>query len=235
MTQLHSAISAEENSSHRRWRCGEKLIREIKENRRLNYEAVGFLDDDLRKHKQTIHGVPVVGQIEDLNRTVRDLGIDEIIVAVSSASAAEMQRMVGFCKNTGLPFKTVPGIGELIEGKVSVSAIREVRYEDLLGRKQVEIDTNEIGLYLTGKRVMVTGAAGSIGSELCRQIAQFKPSLLALVDRDESGLYEMEMELRANLPHVKVAVVLAAIQNKALMQMFFEQYQVTGRFPCCSL
>jgi FlaA1/EpsC-like NDP-sugar epimerase/ActR/RegA family two-component response regulator len=205
--------------------AGEKLLREVNENRRLTYEVVGFVDDNLSKLKLTIHGVPVLGPLENLKTIVRDFAVDELIIAVPSASATEMRRIVNFCKGSNTPFKTVPGIGELIEGRVSVSAIREVRYEDLLGRQQVDIDVNEVGQFVTGKSVLVTGAAGSIGSELCRQIARFGPSLLCLLDRNESGLYEMEMEFRTNYPGIKVLPVLAAIQNRPLMQKFFDVHR----------
>ncbi|MCX5815386.1 MAG: polysaccharide biosynthesis protein [Proteobacteria bacterium] len=206
--------------------AGEKLLREINENPRLNYEVVGFVDDNVSKIMLTIHGVPVLGSLKMLPSVVRDFRIDEIIIAVPSASAREMRKMVSFSKITNMPFKTIPGIGEFIEGKVSASGIRDVRYEDLLGREQVEIDANEIGQYLTGKKVVVTGAAGSIGSELCRQIVAFKPSSLILVDRNESGLYELEMEFKANFPKLNILPVLTAIQNKPVMQKTFDQHQV---------
>ena len=202
--------------------AGEKLLREIRDNPRLRYDVVGFVDDNVSKFKMTIHGVPVLGAVSTIGRIVKDLSVDEIIIAVPSASAAEMRRLVSFCTTSGVTFKTVPGIGELIEGKVSVNAVREVRYEDLLGRKQVEIDVNEIGRYLTGRRVLVTGAAGSIGSELCRQIAQFEPSMLVLLDRNESGLFDIDMELKAAFPDLTITPALAALQNRSLMQKCFE-------------
>ena len=205
--------------------AGEKLLREVKENRHLTYQVVGFVDDNLSKLKLTIHGIPVLGTIKNLAAIGRDHRIDELIIAVPSASALEMRRIVNYCKGTGIPFKTVPGVSELIDGRVSVNALREVRYEDLLGRQQVEIDANEIGHYLTGKRVMVTGAAGSIGSELCRQIARFDPELLLLVDRNESGLFETEMEFKAKFPRLNFAAILATLQNLALMQKFFVQHE----------
>jgi FlaA1/EpsC-like NDP-sugar epimerase len=202
--------------------AGEKLLREIKDNPRLRYVVVGFVDDNVSKFKRTIHGVPVLGTVSAMGRLVKDLSVDEIIIAIPSATAAEMRRLVGFCTTSNVTFKTVPGIGELIEGKVSVSAIRDVRYEDLLGRKQVEIDVNEIGRYLTGRRALVTGAAGSIGSELCRQIAQFEPSMLVLLDRNESGLFDIDMELKAAFPSIAITPVLAALQNRSLMQRYFD-------------
>jgi FlaA1/EpsC-like NDP-sugar epimerase len=140
--------------------AGEKLLREIRENPDIHYQVAGCIDDDKRKLKQTIHGVPVLGAVDEIKEIAKKEGVDEIIIAISAASATEMRRVVGACEGTGLPCKTLPGVGELIEGKVSVQSIRKIRYEDLLGRKQVQLNLKQIGGYLTDKRVMVTGGAG---------------------------------------------------------------------------
>ena len=124
---------------------------------------------------------------------------------------------------TGLPCKTVPGVGELIEGKVSVGSIRKVRYEDLLGRKQVKLNVKQIGGYLTGKRVMVTGGVGSIGSELCRQIIRFTPKKLIILDINESGLYDMEMDFKSRLPDTEIVPVLCPVQDRHVMSRIFER------------
>lgn len=200
--------------------AGERLLREVRSNSRLRLSAIGFLDDDVAKLKLTVHGVPVLGKPDDMKSITQTYSIDEIAIAIPSASSAQMRRIVDACKTTGVPFRTIPGMEELIEGKVRVSALREVRYEDLLGRKPVEVDGNEIGKYLEGKSVMVTGAAGSIGSELCRQIAAFKPALLVLVDRNESGLYDIEMEFKTKYPGQAISAALGAVQNKSLMKRF---------------
>jgi len=150
-------------------------VREIKDNPAIKYDVAGFLDDDKNKQKQTIHGIPVLGLLDEVKKISEKQEIDEIIIAISAASAREMRRIVGLCEATGIPCKTIPGVGELIEGKVSVKSIRKVRYEDLFGRRQVQMNIKQIGGYLTGKRVMVTGGVGSIGSELCRQIVRFRP------------------------------------------------------------
>jgi FlaA1/EpsC-like NDP-sugar epimerase len=185
----------------------------------------GLVDDDPLRLRRTIHGVPVLGTIEDMERLVKTNNIDEIIIAIPSASAMEMRRIVNACKSTGLPFKTVPAMGELIEGKVSVSAIREVRYEDLLGRKEVRLNIEQIGEYLTDKRVMVTGGVGSIGSELCRQIAPFKPERLIIFDKNESGLYETRLDLLARFPYINVESVLGSVQNRTYMQRAFHEHE----------
>ena len=168
--------------------AGEKLLREIKENPEIRYQVVGCIDDDKKKLKQTIHGVSVLGSVDEIKEIAEKESVDEIIIAISAASALEMRLVVSACESTGLPCKTLPGVGELIEGKVSVRSIRKVRYEDLLGRRQVKLNMKQIGGYLTGKRVMVTGGVGSIGSELCTQIVRFKPERLIIVDINESAL-----------------------------------------------
>jgi len=203
--------------------AGEKLVREIRENPHLNYDLVGFIDDDSNKTGRTIHGISILGTLDEMKEIATSSHADEIVIAMPSASAINIRRAVNFCESTGLPYKTLPGIGELIEGRVSVSAIRDVRYEDLLGRKPVELEVEQIGGYLTGKRIMVTGGAGSIGSELCRQIVPFKPERLIIVDRNESGLYETEMDFLSKYPELKLVPVLGPVQTRDLMEKVFEE------------
>jgi FlaA1/EpsC-like NDP-sugar epimerase len=135
-----------------------------------------------------------------------------------------MRRFVECCEKPGLPYKTLPALGELLDGRVSVSSVREVHYEDLLRREPVRLEIEQIGDYLTDKRVMVTGGAGSIGAELCRQIARFKPETLILLDRNESGLYETELELAAAFPGLKTVPVLSPVQYSYLMGQTFNRY-----------
>ncbi|EFK08070.1 RmlD substrate binding domain protein [delta proteobacterium NaphS2] len=203
--------------------AGEKLLREIRENPEIEYNVVGCIDDDEAKHRQSIHGVTVLGSLDEINEISRVEDVDEIIIAISAASSSEMRRIVTACEGTGLPCKTVPGIGELIEGRVSVRAIRKIRYEDLLGRRQVRLNLGQIGKYLNGKRVMVTGGCGSIGSELCRQLVRFKPRKLIVVDVNESGLYDIEMDFRARFVDIDMFPVLCPIQNGHVMSRLFEQ------------
>lgn len=205
--------------------AGEKLIREMRESHNLVYDLVGIVDDDPHKLNQAIHGVPVMGTLGDLEALTIHNRVDEVIIAMPSASALQMRQIVNHCEAAGIPYKTIPGLGELIEGRISVSAIRDVRYEDLLGRKPVELDMKEIGAYLTGRPVMVTGGAGSIGSELCRQIAPFNPSRLVIVDQNESGLYEMEMDFLAKLPTLPVSAVLASVQERERMVKIFQEHR----------
>jgi FlaA1/EpsC-like NDP-sugar epimerase len=204
--------------------AGEKLLRELNENTSLGYDVVGFVDDDPKKFKHTLHGVPVLGFLKNLGAIVRECQVQEITIAVPSASARQMRRIVGFCKSTGVPFKTLPGLSELIEGRVTASAVREVRYEDLLGRSPANLNPAQIGGYLTGKRVMVTGGAGSIGSELCRQIARYKPQKMIIVERNESGLYELELELKRQNFGLNIVAALGTIQNQGSMERLFDTY-----------
>jgi len=205
--------------------AAEKLIREIKDNPGITYHVAGFVDDDKHKQNQTIHGVPVLGSVDEVKKIAEREGVDQLIIAISTASAGEMRRIVGLCEATGIPCKTVPGVGELIEGKVTVRSIRKVRYEDLLGRKQVKLDMKQIGGYLTGKRVMVTGGVGSIGSELCRQIFRFGPSQLILLDKSESGLYDAELDFRTRFPETEVVSALSFVQKGPAMKRVFEHYK----------
>jgi FlaA1/EpsC-like NDP-sugar epimerase len=204
--------------------ASEKLLREIQGNQDINYDVVGLLDDDRSRLSKTIHGVPVLGAVKDMDRISTAANVDEIVIAVPSASASEMRRFVECCEKTGLPYKTLPVLSELLDGKVSVTAVREVRYEDLLRREPVHLEQGLIGEYLTDKKVMVTGGAGSIGAELCRQIARFKPQSLILADRGESGLYETELELLAKFEDLTTVPVLGPIQYRYLMEKVFKEY-----------
>ena len=203
---------------------GEKLLREIDQNQNLGIEVVGFVDDNPFKQRHSIHGVRVLGNRNDIPNLVTQYQVDEIIIAIPTATAQQMRQVVNFCESTKKPFKAVPGIDELINGEVSISTIREVRYEDLLGREPVCLKNDEICGYISGKRVMVTGAGGSIGSELCRQIACYAPEQLILLDRNESALYELNLDILAKHPEMKTVEVLAAIQNKSRMEHVFGDY-----------
>ncbi len=204
--------------------AGEKILREFAENARLKYTVVGFLDDDPSKIGKYIHGTPVLGSVDDVSAIALQKSISEIVIAISYAPASNMRRIIDLCKDTGVTFKTVPGMGELIDGNVSIKTIRDVSFADLLGRPPVMLEKGTIQEYLTGKTVLVTGAAGSIGSELCRQIAAFSPRRLVLLDRSESPLYELEIELEQNFPALEFIAVLGAVQNESHLEMVFEGY-----------
>lgn len=203
--------------------CGEKICREIHDNPHLGYKIIGFLDDDPLKLNRRIHGIPVLGTSEDADYYARDLNVKEILIAMPSLSSKEMRKIVERCEGIGVPFKTVPGMGELINGKVTVKTIRDVSYKDLLGREQVKLDEDRIGAYINGKRVLITGAGGSIGSELCRQVCRYMPESIVLFERAESPLYEIELELRENFQYVKIVPKLADILDPVKLDKVFEE------------
>ncbi|MBI9074489.1 MAG: polysaccharide biosynthesis protein [Desulfatibacillum sp.] len=200
---------------------GEKLVREIHENPSLHFDMVGLIDDDPSKRGHKIHGVPILSDLHNMHRVAEKFGVDEIIIAISRITAMDMRRIVNHCKVAGLPFKTMPGLGEVLEGRLTVSAIRQVRYEDLLGREPVELDLAKIEGYIRGKRVLVTGGAGSIGSELCKQIGGYAPRKLLIADRSESGLYDINLQIRDMYPHLETQELLCAVQNRELMDRLF--------------
>jgi FlaA1/EpsC-like NDP-sugar epimerase len=205
--------------------AGEKILREIWDNASLRYRVVGFIDDDELKVGKQIHGVPVLGTSEDLKAMVERVQAEELLIAIPSTTSAQMRRLLSRCKETGLPYKTIPSIGELIDGKVSIKAIREVAYGDLLGREAVRLEEDRIGAYLENSLVLVTGAGGSIGSELCRQICRFRPDKLIMYERAESPLYEISLELRTDFPHVQTVPVLGDIMDRQQLTKAFLSYR----------
>jgi FlaA1/EpsC-like NDP-sugar epimerase len=175
--------------------AGEKILREIQDSPRANYHVACFLDDHPDKQGRTLHGVPINGPIDRLPEMVSDYSAEEVFIAMPSASGSQTRRIVELCEKTGIPFKTLPGLRDIMDGKVSIQALRNVDYEDLLGRPPVELEKGGIAGYLKDKTILVTGCGGSIGSELCRQIVPFSPVSLVLVDAGESNLYQIQMEL----------------------------------------
>jgi FlaA1/EpsC-like NDP-sugar epimerase len=204
---------------------GEKIFREIQDNPKLQYNVIGFLDDDAEKVGMQLHGVPILGATSETNSIVSKIKAEEILIASPSATGRQMRRIISNCEESGIPFKTVPGIGELINGKVTVKAIRDVSYEDLLRREVIHLDEVRIGAYLENARILVTGAGGSIGSELCRQICRFRPASVILFERAESPLYEFNQELNASFPQIKIIPLLADIRDRAQLTHAFSEYR----------
>src|SRR5262249_30445816 len=153
------------------------------------WRPVGIVDDDPRKRGATICGVPVLGHLTDLARKAREKRVEEIFICIPSATRSQMNRILGSCRAIGVPVKTLPSVTELANGKVSWRDLRRIGIEDLLQREEVRIDSNAVAQVVGGKRVLVTGAGGTIGSELCRQIAAAGPSLLLLLDKSENSLF----------------------------------------------
>jgi FlaA1/EpsC-like NDP-sugar epimerase len=205
--------------------CGEKILREIRDNARLQYNVVGFLDDNPAKIGMKIHGVEVISDIRDIEAAAQKVNADEALIAIPSANSKDMRRIVGICDSSRIKFKTIPGMGELINGKVSVNAIREVAYRDLLGREIIHLEEEKIGALLKDKTILVTGAGGSIGSELCRQICRFMPEKIILFERAESPLYAIELELKQAFEKVDVIPILGDIQDVNQLEKAFEAHR----------
>jgi len=205
--------------------AAEKVLREINENILLPYQPVGLVDDDPKKIGMKLHGVPVIGCVDDLKNHVLRSGAQEILIATVAGNREQMRRFVTLCQQTLLPFKVLPNMGELINGKVSIKSIRDISYKDLLGRDEVRLDQDKIGGYLTGKTVLITGAGGSIGSELCRQSLRFAPGLIILFDSSEENLYNVQMELRHEYENIKTLAVLGKVQDLRLLDSVFRQHR----------
>jgi FlaA1/EpsC-like NDP-sugar epimerase len=205
--------------------AAEKVIREIRDNLSVPYEIVGLVDDDSKKHGLKIHGYTIVGGTSNLKEAASRTGAEELLIAIASATGDEIKRIVDACQSTGLPFKVLPSISEIINGRLSVSAIRDVDYRDLLGRPVVDLDQEEICNYLTGQTILVTGAGGSIGSELCRQIIRFDPGKIILLDSGEENLYKIQMEFEHDIKFLNYAAVLGNCNNRELLENLYLRYK----------
>jgi len=203
---------------------GEKIYRELRDNVKLCYDVVAFLDDNTAKVGKKIHGIPVMGSTSELKAIADKVKADEALIAIPSATSSQMRNIVSQCKASGIDFKTIPGMGELINGKVTVSAIREVDYRDLLGREVISLDREKIGAYLKGQNVFVTGAGGSIGSELCRQICRFHPETIILFEIAETPLHDIDLELKQSYKHIEIIPVLADVRDKQQLEKAFVTY-----------
>ncbi|MGB7095857.1 MAG: nucleoside-diphosphate sugar epimerase/dehydratase [Anaerolineales bacterium] len=193
--------------------AGALVVREMQKNPQLNLDPVCFVDDDQSKQKQRIHDVPVEGTLEDLGHVLDIWFIQEVIIAIPSAPGGVVRQVIDICREKDVLFRTMPGIYELIGGKINVGRLREVEITDLLRRASIEIDTTLIGSNLSGKRVLITGAGGSIGRELCRQIARWGPESLILLGHGENTIFETLIELEGNFPSLPLHPVVADIRN----------------------
>lgn len=181
-------------------RAGEVLIRDLR--RDTSHHAVGFVDDADALRGARLHGIPVLGRIERLPELAREAGAEMLLIAMPSADKAQMRRVVELCEATGLPFRTVPRLEDVVAGRAQFNELKEVAIEDLLGREQVKLDWNAIRQGLTGRHVLVTGGGGSIGAELCRQIARLGAASLTVIELSEYNLYRIEQELRTQYPEL---------------------------------
>lgn len=205
--------------------AGALVVREMQKNPQINLLPVCFLDDDPAKQKQQIHGIPVVGTLDDLARTVTIRRIDEVIISLPSAPGRVVRKVAEVCQQKRIPFRTMPGIYELIGGKVSVSRLREVEISDLLRRESLIRDDHLIGSRIGGRRVLVTGAGGSIGRELCRQVARWGPSELILLGHGENSIFETLIEIEENFPSLAIHPVIADIRDIDRINVVFENHR----------
>jgi FlaA1/EpsC-like NDP-sugar epimerase len=203
--------------------AGEAIVREMIRNN--NYRPVGLVDDDRQKAGSTFHGIKVLGPCDQIKKFARERTAEEIIIAIPSATGQQMRRIVDLCKGASIPYRTLPSMGQIIDNQVSVGTLREVNYSDLLRRKAVHLDNELIRACISGSTVLVTGAGGSIGSELCRQIVRFRPGRLVLLDASEENLFNMQMELHQHLGFHAYHTVLARVQNIKVMETVFGMFR----------
>jgi len=205
--------------------AGEALLREIHRMPVAQYEVVGFIDDDPVKKGIDIHGIPVLGTVEQLPEVCEERNIEEIAIAMPSTSHSERMRVVRVCEGIKIKFQTVPSITDIASGKLRVSQIREVDINDLLGRETVQLDLDLIEAFARDKIILVTGAGGSIGSEMCRQLCNLNPKLLLLIEQAENPLFYIERELRKKFPAVPIKAIICNITDRTSVDEIFKNYK----------
>ncbi len=205
--------------------AGEALLREILRMPIVEYEVIGLIDDDPVKQGTRIHGIPVLGTVEQLPRICADRNIEEIAIAMPSATRPQLRRVIQICEGTKIRFRTVPSITDIVSGKLRVSQIRDVDINDLLGREVVHLDLDLIRAFAKDKTILITGAGGSIGAEMCRQIGQFGPKLLLLVEQAENPLFYVERDLRRQFPAVPTQPLICDITDRTRVDAIFAQYR----------
>ena len=205
--------------------AGRMLAREVQTRARDQYLAVGFLDDAPALSGQRVDGIAVLGTTSQLTHVVRAERVDEVLIAVPSAGREFVRRMVALCRDAGVAYRIAPGLLEIIKGPVHLEQIRDVRPEDLLGRETVEFDDAEMARFLDGRTVLVTGAGGSIGGEICRQVGRFDVKRLLLLGRGENQIYEIERELRVLYPQRDVVPVIVDVRDADALTRAFAQYR----------
>lgn len=209
---------------------GEMALREIHRMSVEQYEVVGLLDDDISKHGATILGCKVLGSPDNIKEFCEKYQIDEVLIAQSSVPPREVRKIVEKCQGTNVRFRTVPALKDLISGKIRVSQMREIDINDLLGREPAKLDCQAISNYIQNKTVMITGAGGSIGSEMCRQIGNFNPARLVLVEQAENPLFFIEREMRKTFPSLDIAVYICDITDRERVELIFGKERPNALF-----
>ncbi len=205
--------------------AGAMVVREMQKNPQLNLKPIGFLDDDLTKQDSKIHGVPVLASLDEIDDILEKRHVDEVIIAIPSASGQVLRKVTEVCRQRGVAFRTMPGIYELLGGSVSVSRLREVDISDLLRRELVKMDTEALGEVLEGQVVLVTGAGGSIGRELCRQITQLNPEKLLMLGHGENSIFEALLVLRESYPTHDIVPIIADVRDLPRLSVIFDRWQ----------
>jgi FlaA1/EpsC-like NDP-sugar epimerase len=205
--------------------AGNMLLKEIRRMSSCTYDIVGFVDDDPEKQRMRLNGVPVLGPVDHLKSLVRKHSVENVIFAIPSARSEIIRKVMGCCEREKIHYKTLPSLTDIIDGQISVAHIKDVEIEDLLGRDPVVLDMEGIRKYLTGKRVLVSGAAGSIGGEICRQVAKFKPAKLILIDNAETPLFHIDRELGQKFPELKIIPILCDIRRREKISMIFQEFK----------
>jgi len=205
--------------------AGAIVVREMQKNPQINLLPVGFLDDNPSKQRQQIYGIPVIGTIEDLSKVLDSHRVSEVIIAIPSAPGNVVRKVADVCRVKGVPFRTMPGIYELLGGKVNINRLREVEITDLLRREPTQVQDDRVGTVISGKTVMVTGAGGSIGSELCRQISRWGPSELLLLGHGENSIFEVLMELNENYPTIPIHPLICDIRDYPRLNALFKLHR----------
>lgn len=205
--------------------AGAFAARELKNRNYREGRPIGFIDDAVKKQRLHLMGIPVLGTRKDIPRIVKGHGVDEVIIAMPSASGEAVREIVGICEKTGVDLKIMPSVYNVLSGQVDTSKIRQVQVEDLLGREPVAVDLEEVADYLTGETLLVTGGGGSIGSEICRQITKFNPEKLVIVGHGENSVFDIEQELRTDYPGLHIATEILDIKDKEKVKIVFEKYK----------
>lgn len=201
------------------------IIKEVRRNRDMNYNILGLIDDDQYKIGKRINSIPVLGGTDRIVEVTRENNIDEIILAIPSVDSKRKSQIISICKESKCKLRTLPSMDEIIDGKFNMSKIRDVNIDDLLGREEIKLDNSNINSYIKEKVVLVTGAGGSIGSELCRQIVKFSPAKLILLDIYENNIYDIQMELNYKYPDQEKEVIIASIRDAKKLKDVFSEYK----------
>jgi len=205
--------------------AGEMVVRELLNAKKKEYIPIGFIDDDSRKKNLKIHGIRVLGNKEEIAKIAKDYRIEEIIISVPSVQGKVIRDIISNCQKANLKIKIIPGLLKILSGEVSIKEIRDVNPEDLLGRKTVQINSEEAYSFLQNKVILVTGAGGSIGSELCRQIVKFNAKMLLLYDHNENDVYFLEIECKKKFPHIQIVTIIGDIKDIGHLKYTFSKYK----------